>query len=373
MRITCDREKLLSAFQIAATVANARSPKEILQNVKLVAGHGNTTLMATDTENGIRIHVDDVDIDDFGSVLLPVARVGMILRENNAKTVTIATEGPSAQIEADSSKFNLPTANPDEYPNVVEFREKAYHEIPARALRELIRRTSFATDPDSSRYALGGVLFEMNGDDVFSVATDGRRLARMTGAGKSIAEHRTAVNQCIVPGRALTLITKAISDLADDETINFCARATDIVVETSRATVTCRLVEGKYPNWKQVIPNRKNPTLVDLKVGPFFNAIRQAAIVADTETHGLDFEFATHRLIISTKTANLGAARVELPIDHMGEPIKMKIDYRYVGDFLRMLDPDSQCTANIASSSESMLLTTDDGYQYVVMPMALER
>lgn len=87
MRISCKREQLASAFQIAATVANARSPREILQNVKLVAAHDNTTLMATDTENGIRINVDDVDIDDFGSVLLPVARVGSILRESDAEEI----------------------------------------------------------------------------------------------------------------------------------------------------------------------------------------------------------------------------------------------------------------------------------------------
>ncbi len=374
MRITCDREKLLSAFQIAATVANARSPKEILQNVKLVVtGVHSVILMATDMENGIRINVDGAEIHSRGDALLPVARVGMILRENHDQSIDISTDGSHTLIETNTSNFKLPTAKPEEYPNVEGFKEESYHELSARLLRELIRRTSFATDDDSSRYALSGVLFEMRDSDVCAIGTDGRRLARMSGTGLSVAGHATVPNNTIVPARALALINKAIAEVGDDDKVKFGARAKDVVIQTSRATVTCRLVEGKYPNWKQVIPTRKNPTLIDLSVGPFFSAIRQAAIVADSETRGLDFEFAPNQLIVSAKTANLGASRVRLPIAHGGDTIAMKLDHSYVGDFLRLLDPESTCTANIASSSESMLLTTDDGYQYVVMPMALER
>jgi DNA polymerase-3 subunit beta len=195
----------------------------------------------------------------------------------------------------------------------------------------------------------------------------------MQGTGMSVGGHETPSNQTIVPARALALVSKALSDLDDDDTVNFVARQSDIVVQTQRSTVTCRLVEGKFPNWKNVIPTRKDPTLVEIAVGPFFSAIRRAAIVANVETHGLNFKFADDALVISAKTANLGTSRVRLPIPYSRKPIEMMLDYRYLGDFLRMLDSESACTASIASSSEAILLTTEDGYQYVVMPMALER
>lgn len=374
MQITCDREKLAHAFAVAASVANARSPKEILQNVKLVVeGVHSVSLMATDMENGIRILVDGATIDKRGDALLPVARVGLILRESRDPQIHISTAGTETQISTSSSNFKLPSANPDEYPNVAHFSEDAYHELSVRTLRELIRRTSFATDDESSRYALSGVLIEMKGDEVYAVATDGRRLARMVGTGLPVSDHQTQANHTIVPVRGLALITKAISDLPENETVDFAARANDIVIKTSKSTMTCRLVEGKFPNWRNVIPSRKKDVRIDLPVGQFFNSIRQAAIVADTETHGLDFSFEPSQLVISARTANLGTSRVNLPIDHTGEAIAMKLDHRYVSDFLRLLDPETNCTANMASSSESMLFTTDDGYQYVVMPMALER
>ena len=374
MKITANRERLLSAFQITAMVANARSPKEILQNVKLVVGVNSATLMATDMEMGIRIKVDGVEIEQKGGdALLPVVRFGAILRESRDETITITTKGTETLVESERASFRLPSANPNEYPNVESDTEESYHELPASLLRDMIRRTSFCTDQDTSRYTLAGVLFELTKTEAYAIGTDGRRMARMSGTGKSVGHHQTTPNQTIVPVRALALIAKALAECKDDEPVRFAARGNGVFVGTLKASVHSRLVEGRYPNWRNVIPKRDTPILIDLSVGPFFSAIRQAAIVADVETHGLDFEFGAGDLVISTKTANLGASRVSVPIAYTGDEVRMKLDHRYISDFLKLLDSETNCTANIASSSEALLLTTDDGYQYVVMPMALER
>ncbi len=293
MKITCDREKLASAFQIAASVANARSPKEILQNVKIEAAEDRVTLMATDMETGIRIDVEGVDVQNPGRALLPVSRVGLILRESSDQQLSFETVGTETVVQGLNAKFNLPSANPDEYPNVVGFEEEAYHELPARLFKEMVKRTSFATDPDSSRYALGGVLMEMTGEEVLAVGTDGRRLARMQGTGKSVGGHQTSGNTTIIPTKSLSLMERSIGD--KEEIIHIASRSNDVLLRTSRCTVYSRLVEGRYPNWRQVIPKREGSVKVDLIVGPFFNAIRQASIVADTETRGLDFEFGKVR------------------------------------------------------------------------------
>lgn len=371
MKITCDREKLASAFQIAATVANARSPKEILQNVKIEAAEDRVTLMATDMETGIRIDVEGVDVQNPGRALLPVARVGLILRESSDQQLSFEVAGTETVVQGLNATFKLPSANPDEYPNVVGFEEEAYHELAARLFKEMVKRTSFATDVDSSRYALGGVLMEMTGDEVLAVGTDGRRLARMLGTGKSVGGHQTSGNTTIIPTKSLALMERSISD--KEETIHIASRSNDVLMRTSRCTVYSRLVEGRYPNWRQVIPKRDQSVKVDFNVGPFFNAIRQAAIVADTETRGLDFEFGQGSLVLSAKTANLGASRIEFPISYTGDAIRMKLDFRYVSDFLRVLEPEATCSVDIASATESALFTTEDGYAYVVMPMALER
>lgn len=370
MKISCDREKLASAFQLAGSVAQSRSPKEVLQNVKIEATEDRVTLMATDMETGIRIEVDGVGVQTPGKALLHVGRVGLILRESSDEQLYFESSGTSTIVKGLHSEFNLPSANPDEFPTVVGFEEEKYHELPARLFREMVRRTAFATDADSARFALGGVLLELNGEDVLAVGTDGRRLARMIGTGKSVGGHETTSNNTIIPTRSLSLMERSISD--KEEVVHIAARGNDVLLRTSRCTIYSRLVEGRYPNWRQVIPNRDDSVAIELNVGPFFNVIRQAAIVADQETRGLDLEFGGGTLLLTAKTADLGQSRVELAIDYDGEPIKIKLDYRYISDFLKVLEPDSKFKMDVVSSTAPALMSTEDGYAYVVMPMALD-
>jgi DNA polymerase III subunit beta len=370
MKITCDREKLAYAFQLAGSVALTRSPKEVLQNIKIEANEDRVILMATDMETGLRIDVEGVDVQTPGKALLHVGRVGMILRESSDQQLYIESDAAATRVKGLHSEFTLPSANPDEFPTVIGFEEDKYHELPARLFKEMVRRTSFATDPDSSRFALGGVLLELNGDDVLAVGTDGRRLARMAGTGKQVGDHQTSGNTTIIPTRSLNLMERAIGD--KEEVVHIASRGNDVLLRTGRCTIYSRLVEGRYPNWRQVIPSREDAVRIVMTVGPFFNVIRQAAIVADQETRGLDFEFGGGSLVLAAKTADLGQSRVELPIDYEGEPIRLKLDYRFVSDFLKVLEPATKFQLDIASSTQPALMTTDDGYAYVVMPMALD-
>ena len=170
MNITCNREALLSSFQTASTIAPARSPKPILQNIKIETSSEQTILIATDMELGIRIAVDDVEVETPGSAVLPVARFGSLLRENSDEKLHISANEQGIRVKGERSEFNLPAQNPSEFPNVEAFHEEQYYEVSGRLMNELIRRTLFATDTESSRYALGGVLLEFEENKVMANA-----------------------------------------------------------------------------------------------------------------------------------------------------------------------------------------------------------
>jgi DNA polymerase-3 subunit beta len=118
MKISCDREQLLQAFQTVAAVAPSRSPKPILQNVKLDVTEDGASLTATDLEVGIRHAVGGVDVQAPGSVVLPVTRFGSILRESADQTIHIESDGNGATIRGERSRFQLPAENPAEFPPV---------------------------------------------------------------------------------------------------------------------------------------------------------------------------------------------------------------------------------------------------------------
>ncbi len=309
MKISFERKNFTRHFQTAASVAPTRSPKPILQNVKLEVSSEATTLMATDLEVGIRIAVPGVTVEAPGAAVLPIARFGPILRECMDEKLYLESDGQGTLVRGDRSQWNLPGENPDEFPNVTAFKEEKYHELAARLFREIVRRTAFATDNESSRYALGGVLLEIEGDKIIAVGTDGRRLAKMEGPAHAVGGHQTANQTTIVPTRAMTLLERAIND--NDGEIQLTARGNDILVRSPRFTIYSRLVEGRFPKWRDVFPRRSDVVKTELAVGPFHAAVRQAAIATSEESRGIDFTFDGGLLVLSGRAADVGQSRVE--------------------------------------------------------------
>lgn len=368
MKITCQRDKLLEAFQTAATVAPSRSPKPILQNVRLDVTKSGALLMASDMEVGIRMEVLGIEVGVEGKALLPVARFGSILRESSDEQLKIEADGQGTTIRGERSEFKLPGGNPDEFPDVPVFADKNYHEVPARLFKELVRRTLFATDTESSRYALGGVLLEFAGEKITAVGTDGRRLAKMEGPAMAVSGGASNDSMTIVPSRAMQLIERALTD--GDAEIQIAAHGSDIQVKSPRATIYARLVEGRFPKWRDVLPHRSDSQKLELTVGPVFTAVRQAAIVASDESRGILFTFGDGTLTLSGQTAEVGQSRVELPIAYDGPEIAISLDHRFVGDFLKVLDPEKSFTLDVKDAEAAALFSTDDGYGYVVMPLS---
>ena len=370
MKVECNREQLLAAVQSAGTVVPSRSPKEILKHLKLTVVEDTAILMATDMDIGIRIQVPEIQVEAAGSVVLPVKEFGSLLRESADETLKIEVDLQGGTVRGERSEYKLPLVNPEEFPEVPTFEEEQFHELPARLFRELIRRTLFATDTESSRYALGGVLLEFADDTLVGVGTDGRRLAKMEGPAKSINEHQPGEAMTIVPTRAMQLMERTLSD--GDAEVQIAVHPNHVLVRSAKVIVYSRLVEGRFPKWREVFPVRKEAVTIEIAVGPMLQSLRQAAVVANLESRGIDFTFAEGGLVLSATTAEVGQSRVDLPISYEGNPVTVTLDHRYVEEFLRVLDVEKTFSVEIEDSESAALFTTDDGYGYVVMPLARE-
>jgi DNA polymerase-3 subunit beta len=367
MKVICDREKLLHTFQTAASVAPSRSPKPILQNVKLEATGDGVTILATDLEIGIRMELVGFEVEAPGAVVLSIGRFGSILRECTDEKLQIDSDGSRTRVSSRGSEFYLPTENPDEFPEIESFREEKYHKLAARFFRELVRRTTFATENESGRYALGGVLIELTPNQILGIGTDGRRLARQQGPAEAVNGHESRENT-IIPARAMQLLEKAIAD--NDEDIWLTARENNVLVRSQRTTVFTRLVEGRFPKWRDVFPRTDQMAAIEMTVGPMYAAVRQAAIVTSENHRGVDFTFADGKVCMAAHGAEYGEARVELPIAYDGAEIGVTLDPRFVADFLRVLDAERTFTWYVRGGGTPVVASTDDGYSYVIMPLA---
>ena len=368
MKIRFQREPLLAAFQTAAAVAPQRSPKPILSKVKLAAKDGQLVLTATDLEVGVRVRLSEgVEIEQDGEVMLGVDRFGSLLRESSDEEMSL-TGGPDGnELVGPRSRFKLTSEDPSEFPDVAEFDATAYHQLPGRLFKEMIKRTLFATDTESGRFALGGVLFEFGADEIIAVSTDGRRLAKMSGPATQHGGHDGGDRMTIVPSRSLGLIERSLTDL--DADVQIATRNNDVLVKSPQTTYFSRLVEGRFPTWREVLPEEPVGEKVELAVGGAYACLRQAAVLADKETRGVDFAFTEGSLVLAAASAEFGEARVEMPVNYSGPEITVRLDSRFVSDLFRALPPDAVVAAHVSSNQAAARFSLE-GYDYVLMPMA---
>ena len=372
MKIKIKRESFFKTFQIAAAVAPVRSPKTILQNVKLVVDKEGGVLTATDMEVGVRLHVPDVEVSTAGNAVIPVQRLSMILRESNDEFLDIEADAEKTVVQGSGSRFELQAQNPDEFPEVAEFNSNDYYEVSAIVLRELIKRTLFATDAESARYALGGVLLEIEGDSLTAVGTDGRRLAKMSGAVSTSGSPKDVGTSTIVPSRAMQLMERILPD--GDAVVHLLPQANDLLMRDEHGVFYTRLVEGRFPPWRDVLPKRDETNKIDIPVGPMYSSLRQAAIVSSDESRGVDFTFGNGSLVMSNSTAEVGQSRIEMPVPFESEDeLTITLDHRYVADFLKVLQTDKTFTFDIQDGDQAAYCYTDHGYGYVIMPLSRDR
>lgn len=370
MQLTCDRVLFSAAFQAAASAVPTRTPKDVLRNVYMHVGSGGVELVGTDQEVAIRYQVDGVNTTSTGEALLPTSRVASILRELQDDQFDIVVEEHTLTITAASSSFRLSSEDPRDFPPVPEFDAADYFRIPAAVFRQIIRRTSFATDVESTRYALGGLLLEFDDGKVTVAATDSRRLAVATAVCETEGSPRPPEKTTVVPTRAMALLERSIDPEA--EFVDIAVRDNDVLMRSGRCVIYSRLVEGRFPKYRDVIPASGSVNIL-ITTSPFHAAVRQAQIVTDEESRGVDFVFNNSLLTLSSRAQDVGESKVELPIEFDHEEIRITFDPRYVADFLKVLTPETLVSLQLTSAEHAAVFRVEDSYTYVIMPLAQTR
>jgi DNA polymerase III subunit beta len=370
MKAVCQREGLLSACQLVGAAVAPRDVKPILKNIKAILEPDRCTLMATDLELGIRLDVRSVKVEESGDAIIPAARMLSILRESTDSELTIDSNHDKCIVRGKFNEFEMPSEDPANFPDIPGFTDDAYHEIAAGVLREMIRRTLFAVAVGEARFsATTGVLLELDGEQAKLVGTDGRRLALAQGAAKAHGGHSTKGQMPVVPAKAMNLLERSLNE--DEEVVRLAVRPNEVLLKTDRAMIYSRLVEGRFPPYQQVIP-QKHPLKVPLVVGPFLTAVRQAAVMTDEESKRVVFSFSKHKLTLQAKGAEAGRSHVELPVGYDGKPIEISFDPKYLIDMLRVMDADAPLTLELLDSNKPALFRNDtSSYLYVVVPLAV--
>jgi len=354
-----DIAALTAAMSAVRHAVSSRPLQPILQNVRL----GDGRLVASNGELRIECYIDYAG----EPVLLPYHRTLAILRAAHHGEVRLTPNGTSCKIEAGSAEWTLPTENADEFPGTGLEDAPALARIPCDQFARAVNAVSYAADTTSTRFALGGICVEVNRGDgtVTFVATDGRRLST---AEIEIGQD-TDDAQRLVPVAAMHTI-RDLCDGHDEEAVQLDSTASELIATLPNARVIARLVEGKFPRWRDVIPEHDTSpttaTIAELRA-----ATRAASICTSEQSKGVDYTFEGDTIALKGQSSEFGTAAVTCPVVEQGHVCTAKLDPQFVLQFLDGLPADGEPTVSIlAKDSSSAVVFRCDDYTGLVMPLS---
>jgi DNA polymerase-3 subunit beta len=354
-KVTIEAGTLRAALADVLKAVPARAARPVLQNVRL----GDGLITGTDLE--LRI---DREIDYHGEpVLLPAARLFSIVRELPATTpVSIEPDGTKCKIRAARGSWTLPTESVLEFPAAEPGDLKPVCRMPVDQWRRAVKATEYATDNESSRYALGAILLDVTDSNPTLIATDGRRLAIV----QAETDQATGDHRCLVPARAAVAACASPGDSVQVET-----DGTWLVLSSAGMTVSGRMIQGAFPRWRDAVPSREAKPHT-IQRDELLHSVRQAAIVTSEQSKGVEFTFGKS-LKLTAQSSEAGQASVTVGLEDAGDAGTVKLDPGFVVDFLKTLDgeADPTVTVEIGTPGDAVVLRCDD-VTGVIMPLAQE-
>lgn len=363
MKCICDRQALHEALSATANVTLTRTPKPILECVRLTAKDDELTLTAYDQEVGLRYRLRQVEVQEPGETLVHCNRLVGIIRESTDETMSFESVDNLLHIRGRDSHFQVVGQDAREFPPVPDMEDGPNLTVKIGALRHAVERTLFAAARESTRYAINGVLWQKKDKRLKLVATDGRRLAlSQASLEKSVGDDVEA----IVPAKALGLLTRLHFDA--DETLEARITPNQIIMRTERATISSVLVEGNFPKWQDVIPSDNDKALV-LNTGEFLSAVKRAALLASVESKGIALQLSGGMMELSSRSAEQGEAKVAVEVDYNGGDLRIGFNPEFLIDALKVCGETAKL--ELKDPGKPGLFSSGQDFQYVVMPVNL--
>src|SRR5690242_19526048 len=295
MKFSVTKEKLLEALQQVQNVVSTRTTLPILSNVLLQANETELYLTTTDLDVGVR-GTCEANVDKAGATTLPARRLFNIVRELPASEIQIDVDGKNtASIRSGQSFFKILGLPEDEFPSLPKFDDAKTVTIPQKALHDGLRTTSYAISTDETRYVLNGVLFSFKDNKLTLVATDGRRLAMLDIELEFPRSHETDI---IVPTKAVTELQCL---LTDDGEVKVSMGSGQIAFDLNKTLLVSKLIEGNYPNYKQVIPSEAKER-VTLERETFLTSLRRVSLLASDKSNSIKLIFTKGNIDIVATT-----------------------------------------------------------------------
>jgi DNA polymerase III subunit beta len=361
MKFSATKEKILEGLQQVQNVVSTRTTLPILSNVLLQAKEGMVNLTTTDLDVGVRGGFE-ANVDKAGASTLPARRLFTIIRELPSSEISIEVDGKNAaSIRSGQSFFKILGLPEEEFPPLPKFENAKVVTMRQKDLRDGLRKTAYAISTDETRYVLNGVLFSFKENKLTLVATDGRRLAMVDIELEFPRSHEADI---IVPTKAVTELQRL---LTDDGDVKISVSTGQIAFDLNNTLLVSKLIEGNYPNYKQVIPSEAKER-VTLERETFLNSLRRVSLLASDKSNSIKLNFSKNNIEITANTPEVGEARESLPVGYKGRDFSIAFNPEFLMAPLRNLAED-EIFFDLIDEMSPGVLKIQTPFLYVLMPM----
>ncbi len=367
MKLQASAHELLAQLQTASRVASTRSAVQALSGVQLVAEDGAVELRATDMEVGLRVPLQ-AEVERPGTAVLPARLTLDVARALPSDTVTIELRAAQQDVEivSGSATFHIRTLRGEDFPPFPDATGDAVVTVPAEAFVQTIGKVARSASRDETRPILTGILVSASGQELRMVATDSYRLSVKETALDAPLDGAFEAN---VPARALQELAR-LAQQAGSDTLQAARRANQIVFDVGGMVLTSRLIEGQFPNYRQLLPETYDHEL-RIATGELADVVRRISLLAQKNAP-LRLSFAEGELRVSAQTPDVGEAMETLPVPFGGEPFEIGFNPEFLRDGLESVDADDLLLKLISPLRPGLIEAGDDsGFLYLIMPIRL--
>jgi len=369
VKLSTSTSELLSQLQTVSRVASTRSAVQALSGVQIAAGgdgNGSVELRATDMEVGLRVPLE-AKVERTGTVVLPARLLLDVVRTLRSGDVSLELRPTEQDVEivGGTARFHIRTLRTEDFPPLPEPGGDQVVAMPAPAFVDTIARVSRSASRDETRPILTGILVSASADELRMVATDSYRLSVKETRLEAPLEGGFEAN---VPARALEELGRLVRD--DVEEIRIGVRANQVVFEVGGVALSSRLIDGQFPNYRQLLPEAYEHELT-VSREELLEVVRRISLMAQKNAP-LRLSFSEGEVKVSAQTPDVGEASEPLPIPFAGEPFEIGFNPDFLTVGLESAGADEVVLKLISPLRPGLVESADaSGFLYLIMPIRL--
>ena len=361
------KEEVVKSLNLTLGVVEKRQTLPILSNVLFEVDESSLKITATDLESEISTTSTVSNFKSGGKTTAPARKLSDLCRlMPDLAEIHFFLDGDNLKIESESGKYNLSTLPSEDFPVFEAEDTQSQINVSSQNLKNLITKTSFAMGNQDWRHYLNGLYMMIDDKVITTVATDAHRLAMAT---SSLNEASSESTSGIVPRKSINEIGKLVGDESENVVIQL--GQTSIAANVSGTTFVSKLIEGKFPDYEQVIPSGESSLLVvDRKM--FSESLSRVSVLSSEKYKGVKFLTKENSLNISANNPEKEQGEENLACEYKGEEIDIAFNVNYLQEILSTINSD-KIEISFFGSDKSCLITNpaSDDLKYVVMPLLI--